>query len=61
MDLAIDVQLADAPGDELGVLRSEVHDEDALGGRRGRGESKVVSNPESGRPSEPSERDRLGA
>jgi hypothetical protein len=27
-DLAVDVRLADAPRDELGVLRPEVHDED---------------------------------
>ena len=30
MDLAVDVQLAHAPGDELRVLRSEVEDEDLL-------------------------------
>ena len=31
-DLAVDVLLADAAGDELGVLRAEVEDQHALGG-----------------------------
>ena len=30
-DLAVDVRLTDAPGDELGVLRAEVDDEDGTG------------------------------
>ena len=31
MDLAVDVQLANAAGDELRVLRTEIEDEDLLG------------------------------
>jgi len=31
MDLAIDVQLADASGNELGELRAVVEDEDVIG------------------------------
>jgi hypothetical protein len=30
MDLAVDADLADAPRDELGVLRPEVEDQDAV-------------------------------
>jgi hypothetical protein len=30
-DLAVDVGLPDPPGDELGVLRAEVDDEDVVG------------------------------
>jgi len=35
-DLAVDVGFADPPGDELGVLRAEVDDEDVVGVARGR-------------------------
>ncbi len=31
MDLAVDAQLAHAPRDQLGVLRAEVEDQDAVG------------------------------
>jgi hypothetical protein len=34
-DLAVDARLADPPGDELRVLRPEVHDEDGMGVRVG--------------------------
>ena len=34
-DLRVDLRLADAPGDELGVLRAEVDDEDGTLGRLG--------------------------
>jgi hypothetical protein len=30
-DLGVDARLADAPGDQLGVLGAEVDDEDGLG------------------------------
>jgi hypothetical protein len=30
MDLAVDVHLADPPGDELGVLGAEIDDKDAV-------------------------------
>jgi hypothetical protein len=38
-DLAINLLLADAAGDQLGVLRSEVENENLLGGNLGHGRS----------------------